>query len=334
MDRQFPPEIVDFIIEASLDPFDCFSTRLRGSAVRYSTLKNYCLLNKTWRAFSEPLLYKVVVIRSEETALLLLDAAKDRGGELEQVRDLRIRGIDLDDDTDARRIFSVVPGVVDLLLWDCAIKFDDLAHLKQLRRLDMRNVEDIGLSSTLILPSLHHLKLWECYPSPTAPFVLTRSSLPELRHLDICNTEASVDSLIPQLEAISCETYDDHSLTDATSLQLLHLSHSSYFDVTTTVLSRLPVLPPFICIDCDVHPDNGTEESALESFEQVLASTKEGLRVILICDGWVGQELEMLVKRAESRSIRVVKEKRWLNFDDAIDAMKRILAQEERNDWE
>ena len=183
MDRQFPPEIIQLIVKASLARYDPVPYTFFTSNQRYTILKNYSLLNSTWRAFSEPLLYKLVVIESEETALLLLKVADTRGGSLDYVRDFRICGIELDDD--ARRIFSVVPAVVDLFLYDCAINLDDLAHLKQIRRLNMVNVADIGSSSTLLLPSLRHLSLCECYPSPTAPFIFTRSSLPQLRHLEI-----------------------------------------------------------------------------------------------------------------------------------------------------
>ena len=80
MDRQFPPEIVQLIVEASLDPYILFQYANVFKA-RYSILKSYSVLNSTWRAFSEPLLYRWVDLSSEELALKFLEIAEERGGQ-------------------------------------------------------------------------------------------------------------------------------------------------------------------------------------------------------------------------------------------------------------
>ena len=68
MDRQFPPEIVQVIVEASLDPYDVFQLG-ESLKARYFTLRSYSRLNSAWRGTSEPLLYRWVVLVSEELAL-------------------------------------------------------------------------------------------------------------------------------------------------------------------------------------------------------------------------------------------------------------------------
>ena len=88
MDRQFPPEIVQLVAEASLDPYDPLFFTSVESRQRYSVLKNYCVLNSTWRAVSEPLLFKCVVIQSQESFSSFLGITERSEGTLDGVRDL------------------------------------------------------------------------------------------------------------------------------------------------------------------------------------------------------------------------------------------------------
>ena len=89
MDRQFPPEIVQLIGVASLEPYDSFSFQHGIRPRRYATLKSYSFLNSTWRGISEQLLYRWVVLESDELALKFLETAEERG-EIEGVRDLSV----------------------------------------------------------------------------------------------------------------------------------------------------------------------------------------------------------------------------------------------------
>ena len=70
---QFPPEIIQVIVKASLAPYDSVITLSHNPASRYTILKKYSLLNSTWRGVSEPLLYEWVVVKSLSSAFRFLE---------------------------------------------------------------------------------------------------------------------------------------------------------------------------------------------------------------------------------------------------------------------
>ena len=330
MDRQFPPEIIQLIVEASLEPFDIFDWSLTKSTRRYSTLKSYALLNSAWRGVSESSLYEIVVIRTENAALSFLEVAKNRGGLMEYARDLEIRWVDLDDSI-ATRIFSVVPHTVNLFLAECWVDFGDLRHLQQLYRLEMATVDITGSTgaSTFCIPSLKRLSLFDCPIPQSADHFFTPSVFPKLRHLELYNTPATVDSLIHQLEAVSFQSIDGHSFSGARSLQLLLIPYSS--DMSDTVLSQLPSLPPFISIDFEaVYWRDDFAGEVIDALEQLLACPKEGLRVIFLRKMGIDAAAKALIKQLEGRAIRVVRAKRTLDINDALLAMERILTEEKQ----
>ena len=64
--------------------------------------------------------------------------------------------------------------------------------------------------------------------------------------------------------------------------------------------------------------------------QQLFESTKKGLRVILLPDYGIDARVKSLIKQLEGRAIRVVREEQNLDFNGAIRAMERILAEEKR----
>ena len=52
MNRQFPPEIIQLIVEASLHRYDLFDHYHNNPNPRYAILKSYSLLNSTWHGAS------------------------------------------------------------------------------------------------------------------------------------------------------------------------------------------------------------------------------------------------------------------------------------------
>ena len=220
------------------------------------------------------------------------------------------------------RILRSARGAVNVSLDYGMVSIDDLAHLQQVRQLELYTLELVGspASSSLSLPSLRSLHLFVVSISPSATHLLTPSSLPQLRHLQLWSSPVTVDSLIPQLHAISFQPIAHHSLSGARSVQLLHFHYPS--DKTDTVLSQLPSLPPFISIDFGAHYSQERFAQVIDGLEQLLASPKKGLRVILLREMRIDDAGEAVIEGLEGRAIRVVWERRSLNFDGAILAME------------
>ena len=329
MDRQIPPEIIQLIVEASLDPYNLFDFDPAEPEKRYSTLKKYSLLNSTWRGVSEPLLYKWVVILSEKSALSFLEVAESSdSGMVQHVRDLCI-GMEVPETSSLARILWVVTKVVNLSLTEVTLDVEDLTQLRCLRRLEIDNVEIIGslASSTLSLPSLRRLHLYQCTVTSSASHFLTPSFLPSLRHLQLCDSRPDLDSLIPQLEAISFDSYDYPALSGAKSLLLLHFPPYVLF----RPFSRFPSFPSFLSIDyVGFRLPAYHAQEAINALEHLLANPTKCPRVVLLRDIGIGETAEALIKQLEGRAIRITREAEKLDFDGAIIAMERILAEEKR----
>ena len=329
-DRQFPPEIIQLIVDASLDPFDFFHHNWVEAKRRYRILTKYSLLNSTWQSASALSLHKIVIIYTEEQALSFLDSLEMKGGIIGEFRDLRI-SLDGADRSDLARILRSSRKAVNVSLEYGMVSIDDLAHLQQLRRLETHELELVGspASASLSLPSLRRLQLIAVSLSPSAAHFLTPPFLPQLRQLELHHVQASVDSLIPQLEAFSITSSNKQSLSGAKSLQLLQFPESN--DDRLAVLSELPSLPPFIYINYVFeHWREVSAQETIDALQQLLESTKKGLRVILLRDNGEEDAVDALIQQLEGRAIRVVREEQIFDFDGAILAMERILAEEER----
>ena len=335
MDRQFPPEIVQLIVEASLDPYDLFSHSWSELRRRYEILTKYSLLNWTWQGASAPSLHELVVIENEEQAASFLDLLDAKGGIIGGIRDLSIE-LGVSEQSASARILRAATGAVKVSLVYGTVSVDDLAHLQQLRRLELYKVELVGspASASLSLPRLDRLELLRVSISPSAAHFLTPPSLPQLRKLELDDNSASVDPLVPQLEAVFFESTNDRSLSAATSLQLLLLPLEPISRLG--MLSDLPTLPPFLSIDCEDLVPGALNQRLHSTLTQLFTTTKPGLRVILLlARNWEDEggddELDALIEQVKRRGIRVVQENfLGSNFSAAIRAMERILAEEKR----
>ena len=333
MDRQFPPEIILLIVEASLPPADHYYVHAAG---RYPILKKYSLLNSTWRGASEPLLYRRINLASQSAAFRLLDTIRTRGGTLGGVRDLGFTA-----DVNGRTVASILratPFVVHLALGNVLLDVNDFAPLQHLRQLDMcvGDVEGFSHSSTLSLPSLRGMFLLGATIRPSAAHFLTPACLPNLRQLELnqANLPASIASLAPQLESISVEPVEDYYRLVGGAPQLLRIS-SGEMGSGLAILGHLSRFPPFLFLDVKDDPYEvvGVDHALFAALKQM--GEKEGLRVIMLQAPKLAYDeaVQKLIKMLEDRGIRVEREGTRA-FSMAVERMEKILAEEKREEVE
>ena len=327
MNRQFPPEIVQLIVEASLDRYDMFRSDSRDSRPRYATLRSYSLLNSTWCGASQAELVKWVEIRANNSAIRFLELAEQRGGTLEGVRDLHVTNLVKGSST-VSKLFRSAPQVVNLCVYGRSVDIHDLAPLQQLRRIRLFNCFIVGSpsSSPLRLPQLQRLDTNRCRVEDSARRFLTPAFLPQLRHFDTDNLDIIVP-LIQQLEIIvnNSHNVDYTILARADSLLLLPLP--LYADERLDMLSMLPSLPPFVHINASHH----SYQVLAVALEALLATTKKGLRVIMLNDHGVDDSIKSLIQRFEERGVRVQLVDEELDLYGAVAEMETIRAKEDRS---
>ena len=250
MNRQFPPEIIQLIVEASLDPYDVFTSPAQDLKMRYSTLKAHSLLNSIWRGVSEPLLVQWVELRTEILAKRFLKFVEQRGGSVDGARELFVGLEVLMDRSTLPKLLRSTPFLTNLFLAGGLIDIGDLAPLQQLRRLVLDRCLIVGSpsSSLLRLPQLQRLHIVDCHVQDSAAHFLTPASLPQLRHFETDDLDI-LAPLAQQLEIITNNSYNvDYTLLAcAGSLLLLPLPLNT--DERLDMLSTLRSLPPFLHID-------------------------------------------------------------------------------------
>ena len=329
MDRQFPPEIIQLIVEASLDPRQPSYGENEPFKLRYAILKKYSVLNSTWRGVSELLLYNWVILTSMLSTRRFLKMVAMRGGTLDEVRELRISW----EAANASSISSVLRAtrrVTNLVILGGAVSIDDLAQLQQLRHLELTYVDVLGspASSTLSLPLLQHLQLRYCTISP--PHFLAPPFLPQLRHLEFLGGAAVPTTLAPlisQLQVLHVRRDDYGLFRAAANLRLLVLP--MFASDRLGVLDNLSYLPTFLSVQSSGGA-LGSDQQVADTLRELLATTKIGLRVVLLHNSGIDDAVKVLIKQLEGRAIRVVREEQELDFDGAIRAMERVLAEEQR----
>ena len=286
MNRQFPPEIVQLIVEASLDHYDLFHHYNNDPEPRYATLTSYSLLNSTWCGASQAELVQWVEVCTEESAIRFLELVQQRGGTVGGVRDVFVDSAYSIDPSTVVKLLRCAPQVTNLRLYRTSVDVEDLAQLQQLRRLELDGCSIAGStsSSLLRLPQLQRLYFYNCQIEHSACHLLTPAFLPRLRHVDT-NDPAAVASLVPQLEIIIDGSGDpDYALlARATSLLLLPLPY--YAEERLDMLAKLPSLPPFLHASMpldDVSNYLDAHQELVEALEDLLETKKSGLRVILV----------------------------------------------------
>ena len=336
MDRQFPPEIVELIVEASLNPVDRHS-QPTDVYDRYSILKRYSLLNSTWREVCKPSLYKVVVIESERAASGFRRVAAGEGGV--------IRGVEMMDIWCSRwrekrptTLLACVPQLRSLTLHFASFHAEDLVNSHRLDKLtlDSCTVAPPSPSTHLHIRHLHiDSTLSTSFTALRA--LLTPAVLPNLRELDF-RSSYSVDltAILPRLSALQLDRGPIvRYLTLATSLRLLSLDAVECSQVLP-FLTPLTPLPPFLLLRYFWEP-----LVLVQVREHLVANPTRGLtRIFADCrnveNPTTATELDQLVVELGSKGIVV--ERGECSFSEAIRRMDAIVLAEkeaaEKREWE
>ena len=337
MDRQFPPEIIQLIVNASQLSYEPAPSSYQFQR-RFSTLQNYSLLNSTWRAVSEPLLYTWVIVRGPKAAERILDGIEGRKATMKAVRDLHVDLGNLDPSVVAK-ILDSTPHVVNIILREGTVSLDLLAQLHRLRRLELQNVQVVRSTPTsLSLPSLRQLSLRLAPIDPVTRQLLKPAVLPQLRYLQlpIGRIPPTVDRLLRQIEVVDLpvEAYDRLSVVN--KLQLVRMPY--FPSERQEMFASLSTLPPYLSIDYSSAGNSEIEhEEVIDTLDELLAEAKSPeseLHVIFLRHFSKGEQVQYLIKQLRRAGVLVVREERELNFDGAIRAMEDFLAKEKRAEEE
>ena len=332
MNRQFPPEVIQLIVEASLDRYDLFDYYHSDPKLRYATLKSYSLLNSTWCGASQAELVKRVELHTQDSAKKFLGLAERRGGTLGGVKDMFVnsRSSSITTSTLAK-LLRCVPQVINLRVYCGSVDIYDLAQLQQLRSLELdRCIIDGSPSTSLLrLPQLRRLEITGCRVEDSALHFLTPAFLPQLRRVDVDALDI-IAPLIQQLEIVSSNSYDvDYAiLARAESLLLLPLP---LYVERLDMFSKLPSLPRFLHINViQYYSNRDYQKATVAAMEALLETKKPGLQVILLNDCGIDDSIKSLIQRFEERGVRVQLVDEQLDFEGAIVEMEEIRFEEKR----
>ena len=326
MDRQCPPEIIELIVKASLDPVDrdFFPTGVFG---RYSILKCYSLLNSTWREVCKPSLYKVVVIESESAGFDFVRVAARQGGVIGGVE---LMDIWCDGWTGKRptALLQCVPQLRSLTLHYAAFHAEDLANSHRLDEISLIRCTIASPSPPTQLP-IRHLCVRTSAPYQAVEALLTPASLPRLQNLDLYPSwTVDINAIVPQLTAMAL---DDRTALrhapNATSLRLLSVDSSEVIYVLS-VLAPLARLPPFLLISAIYYSLH-----LIQALKYQVANPKTGVKTIFadrqyVDDPTHAKELDQLIVELGSKGIVV--ELGRFTFLEAIRRMDAIILAERR----
>ena len=330
MDRQFPPEVVVLIVEASLDPYDSFDM-LDDHIPRYSTLCNYSRLNSVWRNISKPLLYESVVVTTDKAGEALLEIIEGgEGDEMGMVRSLRV--YDTEEGVTMRRLVKRMSAQVELLALEGA-HFGHFPIANRLRRLFLRACYLAQLVDPTDPGALLQLQYLQIEESGLAYDLGTPQSLPSLRSLSLTDSE-DVDippALLNTLTALhldnegACRRFLPHTK----NLILLSIS-TDYSDAAAFLL--LDTIPRYVRLAR--HP----LYHALIALEYHVSSGKSGLETIFWdereadrdedepdeCEARIAGQVRLL----SGKGIKVIRGN--ISFRNAVERVDAILAKEKR----
>ena len=338
MNRQSPPEIIQLIVKASLDPVN---TAHRVSCfTRYSTLKNYSLLNSTWREVCKPSLYKIVMIWSEGAALDFVRVAAGQGGAIGGVEMMNIDCYCWSN-TRPTALLGCVLQLRSLTLSNAAFHAEDLTNSHRLQNLTLDYCTVLPPSPSTHLHIRHlHIDSSTSSTSFTAlRALLTPAVLPNLREVDLNDAHLyNLTALIPQLSALQLDSGPIvRYLPLATSLRLLSLDAVACGQVLRS-LTPLTPLPPFLLLR-NTHTHNSLR--LVHVLDYLIANPTRGLtRIFADCqrvkDPSHDGKLNWLIVALGSKGI-VVEIGRF-TFSEAIRRMDAILlaAKEaaEKREWD
>ena len=331
MDRQFPPEIIQLIVKASLGPHDTSSDSSDETPTRYSTLKSYSTLNSIWNGISRRFLYKYVTVSGEEDARTFFEACGSNEGTKNLVRSLTVLDNPYSGERPEtlRRLLQCAPRVRALVLRNSAVNIRDLAQLQNLRRLYLTAVKLDTRSFTQRkshFPSLTHFDCFNCTLTSTSTAAI-RQSFPQLRsfaYREGSSLPFKLRRTAPQLEAVlvrsavACFALLPHT----TSLLLLSLSSNVELH---DALRRLETIPRFL------HFDLTDYEATLTSLQELTGERKKGLKYEFLNtedaeSGWAESIQESM---DDLEVLGVQFEVGDLSFLKVIERMDEIMAEDE-----
>ena len=326
MDRQFPPEVVVLIVEASLDLYDSFDM-LDDHIPRYSTLCRYSRLNSVWRSISKPLLYESVVITTEEAEEALMEVIEGGGDEMGMVRSLRVSNDEQGGTMEwlIARMYSQVESL--------ALDGRDILHLSRtnrLRRLLLRESCFAPLfapADPSVLPQLQHLEIEDL----STHYDLTPQSLPSLRSLSLSDSENIViePALLNSLTALHLDDEDGCRDFLPHAKNLLLLSISNYFS-DDVAFSRFDTIPRFVRLA------QHSLSVAVTALGYHVSSGKSGLEMIFWDEekeSRIGRDREAAdaircIGELSGKGIKVIRGN--ISFLNAVERVDAILAKEKR----
>lgn len=256
MGISIPPELVALIINASVDPYDPVSFD-SSPADRYTTLKSYNLVDSTWKAFSEPLLYEYVVIGTASASLAFIDACEAKGGGLTVVRSMRLIG-NLGFNRAARLLECVGGELENLALHSVVIDVQDLAPLQRLKRLFLAALSfqaAVDLVPTFSLPLLAH---FDCsnvllrnsstpFFNPTFTPALRAVSLHRISAASLPELDEGFSQTIPTLHHMSVDSPHVYQTVLPIASNLLLLDVAGIWG-TDTIFHSISTAPRFLRI--------------------------------------------------------------------------------------
>ena len=201
---------------------------------------------------------------------------------------------------------------VDTILYDCDI---------------------VGTPSSSLLrrPQLQHLSIANCRFDNSALQFFTPAFLPQLRHLESDSDAYEYFApLIPQLEIIDCGSKLNNTvLAHAKSLLLLPFPYDQTLE-RHDMLSTLPSPPPFLHIHFCPEYFQGFQALLGDALEDLLETTKTGLRVIILNDWEFSDAINSRIQQLEESGVRVQLADWCLKFKGAIIEMEKIREEEKR----
>ena len=341
MDRQFPPEVVLLIVEASLGPYDSFDM-LDDHIPRYSTLCNYSRLNSVCRNISKPMLYESVVVKSNHAEGNLLSLVeKEDSTEVEMIKALAIRRRNNPNGWSMRVTLALIDRLrdrVESLALD-EVEFSLVRGGKNLRRLLLQRLVVNGGSAwtpTIAYPRLHYLhitlsRLSGDIPPPAHHFPQLRSFYSFYSGYSGQEAFVPTPEIFSRLTALYVDEGDRYEalIPHANQLKLLSVSCDD------EIFPLLDKAPRFL------HLNRQTLRDGMYALQYQVEEERAGLETIFWdyeyghsgewdvedeeeCEERVNEYADILAERG----VKIVKGS--IGFRDAVERMEAIVAKEKR----
>ena len=334
MNRQFPPEIIQLIVEASF-PSEVITSTANGIYTvqifaRYSILNRYSVLNSTWNGVCEAALYSNVVLKSDLLVSTFVQSAGRNGGAVGKMVSTMTIACDGWRNRRAVAVLKCVPQLRRLTIGYASFHAQDLADMHRLDELTL-------ILCTFAIPppstqlSIHSLFLYSYGPSKAISALLSTTILPKLKQLDVeVWAPAPIDFswILPQLSALQIRVgysrADIRHLSDDQSLRLL-----SYESTQLGIHPpSLTTLPPFMMVYIRNHHELMQSLSHFFTKSAGLKTLFARCKHVEVVGSDKETETELLVTKLRSKGIVVEIRTGTFSFSDAIRRMDAILLAE------